>query len=399
MSVNGDVDGRPNRALAVVSLAVLLASSTWFSGTAAADALRNAWHLTDEQSASLTTSVQLGFIVGTIAYAALNLADVFNPRRVFAASALAGALFNVGFAATDSLAPALLFRFITGVTLAGVYPVGMKIVATWFSSGLGWRLGVMVGALTIGTALPYLWNAAGTEFAWGIPVWIASASAVVGAGLVGGFLRDGPFLRGRAPFAITTALRAFRHPPFRRTAFGYFGHMWELYALWALVGFYARSSFAGHPGWIEATPWLSFAVVAIGAIGCVAGGWLSRTLGERKIALFSLIASATFCLFSGLLAALPPPVLALVLLAWGVVVVSDSPQFSALAARHAPAGYTGTALTIQNGIGFAITIGSLQLLPWLAGHVGWRWAFIVLAVGPILGALAVFRLPEHAEAS
>jgi hypothetical protein len=228
-----------SRALAVVSAAVLLAGSTWFSGTAAVPALRAAWSLVDAQAAWLTVAVQLGFITGTFVYAALNVADVWNARRVFAASALAGAACNAGFAwASDGLGSALAFRYLTGLTLAGVYPVGMKIVASWFRDGLGWRLGVLVGALGIGTASPYLVRALGAGGDWRTLAGSASAAAVAAAVLVSVALRDGPFLRGRARFDLRAAARVFRDPSFRLAALGYFGHMWELYALWSLVLFF-----------------------------------------------------------------------------------------------------------------------------------------------------------------
>jgi MFS family permease len=379
----------PSRALLVVSAAVLLAGSTWFSGTAAVPALRAAWALGDAQAAWLTVAVQLGFITGTFAYAAFNVADVWNARRVFAASALAGAASNAGFAwISDGLPSALLFRFVTGVTLAGVYPVGMKIVASWFRDGLGWRLGVLVGALGLGTASPYLVRALGAGGDWRTLAGSASLAAVAAAVLVTVALADGPFLRARARFDLAAAARVFRDPSFRLVALGYFGHMWELYALWSLVLFFV----AGR-GWSATdAAFVAFATVAAGALGCTGGGLLSRRIGERRVALGALVASAVCCGLSGFAYALPAAALVAFLVCWGIVAVADSPQFSALAARYCPPEYTATALTVQNGIGFAVTVASLQLLPLLAAQVGWRWVFTVLAVGPALGAVAMVRL-------
>lgn len=378
-----------SRALAVVSTAVLLAGATWFSGTAAVPALRAAWSLGDAQAAWLTVAVQLGFITGTFVYAALNVADVWNARRVFAASALAGAACNAGFAwAADGLGSALAFRYLTGLTLAGVYPVGMKIVASWFRDGLGWRLGVLVGALGIGTASPYLVRALGAGGDWRTLAGSASAASVAAAVLVTVALRDGPFLRGRARFDLRAAARVFRDPSFRLVALGYFGHMWELYALWSLVLFFV----AGR-GWSAShSALVAFATVAAGAVGCTGGGLLSRRIGERRVALGALVASAVCCALSGFAYALPAAALVAFLVGWGIVAVADSPQFSALAARCCPPEYTATALTVQNGIGFAVTVASLQLLPLLATRLGWRWVFTVLAIGPALGALAMTRL-------
>lgn len=397
-NVGATASGAPesSRALLWVSTAVLLAGSTWFSGTAAAPGLSAAWGLSPSEAAWLTTAVQIGFIAGTFLYAAFNVSDVWNARHVFAASALVAALANGVFAAfARSLGPALALRFVTGVSLAGVYPVGMKIVASWYRTGLGWRLGVMVGALVLGTASPYLIQAVGADFEWRTLVALSSGSAVLGALLVLVCLRDGPYLRAAARFDPRVMLAVFRHTPFRRAALGYFGHMWELYALWALVGLWLRERFvtASAP-WPASVELVAFACVAAGLPGCVVGGWVSRTQGERAVALFALLASGGLSLFSGLAYALPPVALVAYVVAWGFFVVADSPQFSALAARHCPPEYTGTALTVQNGIGFAVTIVTIQLLPWLAVHVGWRWVFSVLALGPFFGAWSMWRLEE-----
>jgi MFS family permease len=384
----------PNRALLGVSLGVLLAGSTWFSGTAALPTLRGAWGLTDAEGAWLTIAVQAGFITGTFLYAVLNVADVFNARRVFLISALLGAAFNAGFAwASGGLPSALAFRFLTGVTLAGVYPVGMKIVASWFRTGLGWRLGVLVGALVLGTASPYLVQAAGAGADWRLLASAGSVLAAAGGSLVVAMVPDGPYLTGRAPFDARAAARVFAIPAFRYTAFGYFGHMWELYALWSLVALFLRDRFTGaDAGWSASIPLIAFATVGMGALGCVGGGWVSRRVGERRVALVSLTTSGALCVLSGLAQALPPPALIGYLLVWGVFVVSDSPQFSALAARYCPPEYTATALTVQNGIGFAVTVVSIQLLPLVAAAVGWRWAFVALAAGPLVGAHFMRRL-------
>jgi len=385
-----------NRALIFVSLSVFLASSTWFSGTAASPQLRGVWNLSDAQSAWLTISVQIGFITGTFLYSVLNLADRFNARQVFFVSAVVGAAFNACFAwLAEGLTSAIAFRFFTGLTLAGVYPVGMKIVASWFQSGLGWRLGVMVGALTLGTASPYLIQSVGARPDWKVMVVTASIAAVVGGALILVAVGDGPYLKGRARFDPAMLVKVFRHRPFRYTAFGYFGHMWELYAFWSLVSFYLSTRFqASSTVWASRLPLLSFAAIGVGVAGCVVGGWMSRRAGERRVALFSLVVSAACCALSGFAFDLPPALVIIFILIWGFFVISDSPQFSALAARLCPPAYTGTALTTQNGLGFAITVFSIQLLPLLASAVGWRWAFTFLAIGPAIGACFMFRLDE-----
>jgi MFS family permease len=381
------------RALAVTSLAVLLASATWFTGTAAAPALRRAWGLSEAQSAWLTLSVQAGFIIGTFLYAVLNLSDVFNARRVFAASAALGALCNAAFAfGATGLRSALVLRFLTGLTLAGVYPVAMKIVASWFESGLGWRLGVLVGALTVGTSIPYLLRALGAGFDWRLLTGGASLCALAGGALVLSAVGDGPRLARRAAFDTRALVRVFGPADFRLNAFGYFGHMWELYAFWSLLPFFLAARLSPSRSGLDLAALVAFLAVAAGGVGCVAGGWISRRLGERRVALGCLAASAACCLVSGLAFRLPLPLLVAFLLLWGLVVVGDSPQFSALAARYCPPEYTGTALTVQNGVGFAVTLFSIQLLPQLAPRVGWRWAFLALTPGPLLGAWAMARL-------
>jgi MFS family permease len=385
-----------NIAVAVVSCAVLLSFSTQLSGTAAVPILKNLWELSDSQSAWLTSSVQLGFIGGTILSAWLNLSDVFNARHVFFVSALLGAAFNAIFAwFSNGLPSAVVLRFLTGVALAGIYPVGMKLVASWFRSGLGWQLGIMIGAITAGIAIPYLTLAVGAQYSWRALVSVASLASSVGGLLIIAALSDGPYLKERARFDARMITKVFRHPPFRYTAFGYFGHMWELFAFWSMLTFYLSRSFETRSSfWFDAVPLLVFMTVGVGAIGCVAGGWVSRWLGERRVALGSLLISALMCALSGFLFDFTPPLLLLFIMTWGIFVISDSPQFSALAVRYCPPEYTGTALAVQNGIGFAITVGSIQLLPWVAGFVGWRWAFSFLTIGPFFGAYYMARLRD-----
>ena len=388
-----------NRALVLVSTAVLLASSTWFSGTAAAPDLIRSWQLTSTQSAWLTISVQLGFIVGTFFYAFFNLADVFNPRRVFFVSAVLGAAFNAAFAfLAGGIATALLCRALTGVTLAGIYPVGMKLVASWFRSQLGWRLGVLVGALTLGTAFPYLVQTLGSQFDWRTLTGTASALTLGGGCVVLMALSDGPFLTDRAPFDARMLWRVFGHIPFRRTAFGYFGHMWELYAFWSMIIFYLGARFQSDDSSTGTElSLLAFLIIGTGSLGCILGGWISRRVGEKKVAQFSLMVSGILCFTSGILYDLNSGLLIVLLLIWGFFVVSDSPQFSALAVRYCPPQYTGTALTVQNGLGFAITVISIQLTPWMADMMGWRWALTFLGLGPLLGLYFVHKLPESGD--
>tara|TARA_R110002096_G_scaffold171490_1_gene344363 strand:- start:48332 stop:49513 length:1182 start_codon:yes stop_codon:yes gene_type:complete len=379
----------PYRTLAVLSVAVLLATAPWLAGSAVSDALALRWQLSSAGVVWLTIATQLGFIAGTLFYSLTNLADQYSPRWVFIVSASIGALFNLGFAyLSDSFFVACCFRFATGLTLAGVYPVGMKIVASWFRGGLGFGLSVMVGALTIGTSLPFLLRALGTSLPWQSTVALASASAFVGAVLVLIGVRDGPYLPATAEFDASMIWKVFRIRSFRLAAFGYFGHMWELYAFWAMLTAYVAKAPA-----LQSSPQVAailvFAAIALGSVGCVLGGLASRRYGPRRIAMVALVLSFACCALSGFAFPLPMPLLAAFLIVWGMAVVADSPQFSALAVQTCPPEYVGTALTVQNGVGFAITIASIQLLPVVASSVGWQWTFLVLAPGPLLGVWAI----------
>ncbi len=387
-------NSRSGRSVGLISLAVLLASSVWFSGTAAAPALKEAWALSEVQASWLTVSVQIGFILGTFLYAVFNVADIFKARNVFFLSAAGGAVFNAAFALfSTGLTTAVLFRFLTGITLAGVYPVGMKLIAQWERFKLGWGLGLMVGALTLGKAIPYLLFAVGAEFDWRRLMYGASFLSAAGALIVKLGLGDGPHLQAAPPFDIRAAFRVFRRRDFRLQALGYFGHMWELYAFWSLAASFIAASFssAGRPA-SPPVPLFVFLTISIGAAGCVLGGWASRRYGERAVALISLSGSSVLCALSGFLFVAPGRLLLPAMLLWGILVISDSPMFSSLAAQTCPPEYTGTALTIQNGIGFAITVVSILFIAWISRLVGWRWAFTFLAAGPLLGAVAMARL-------
>ena len=243
-----------------------------------------------------------------------------------------------------------------------------------------------MGALTLGTAFPYLIQTLGSRFDWRTLVGTASVLALGGGCLVLMALSDGPFLKARAPFDARMLWRVFAHLPFRRTAFGYFGHMWELYAFWSMIIFYLGSRFqSANPSASRGLSLLAFLIIASGSLGCILGGWASRRIGEKKVAKYSLLVSCILCFTSGILYELNSGLLVALLLIWGFFVVSDSPQFSALAARYCPPQYTGTALTVQNGLGFTITVISIQLTPWMADFLGWKWALTFLGLGPLLG--------------
>ncbi len=384
----------PRRILGLISFSVLLTTSTWFSGTAATPVLRQLWGLNDLQCSWLTISVQLGFILGTFLYAVLNLPDVFPARIVFCVSAALAAVFNTGFALlSQNLSIALVFRFLTGITLAGIYPVGMKLVAQWFQSRLGWRLGILLASLTLGTAVPYLLFALGAAPDWRTLLMIASGFSLLGGGVVLIWVPQGPFLRKTAAFDPRMVFKIFRLRAFRLQALGYLGHMWELYAVWSLMASFLAASFHHTDSkYVDSVPLIAFSVIAAGAFGCVSGGWISRRVGERSVALTSLAVSGSLCALSWWIFEWDSVFVIIAALVWGVFIIADSPQFSALAAQTCPPRYTGTALTIQNGLGFAITVISIQLTSWLAQLWGWKWAFLVLFLGPLLGASALIKL-------
>lgn len=372
-------------------------ASLWFAGNAVIGDLRHAWNLAPQSLGYVTSSVQLGFIAGTLAFAFFAIADLFSPRKVFFACSLAGALCNLALLGLgEGLGTLLALRFATGFFLAGVYPVGMRIAAGWYQRDLGNALGLLVGALVLGTAFPHLLKALGANLPWQSVTLAVSGLAAAGGLLMLAFVPDGPHLAKAARFDPRALRTIFSSGAFRASSFGYFGHMWELYAFWAFVPV-ALAAHAARGGAQLAVPLWSFAVIAAGALGCAAGGRVSLRAGSAPVAFAQLSASALCCLVSPLAFHAPTPVFLAFLLFWGVVVVGDSPQFSALNARNAPRERMGSALTIVNCIGFAITIPSIELLNAIAGRLDPAWLFVALAPGPLAGLFALRPLLRRAE--
>ena len=389
--------GRAWRMLALLSVAELLGMSVWFAASAAAPHFRSAWELTVGQAGWLTTSVQLGFVVGTIVAAVLNLADIIPSRRYFAVSALLAGLANAAVVVADGFGVALVLRFATGFFLAGVYPPGMKMAATWFRSNRGLAIGTVVGALTVGKAFPYLVDAIGGA-GIGFVIWSTTACAILAAGLVAAGYRDGPYEFERKPFSWGLVGTVFRHREWRLATGGYLGHMWELYAFWTWIVAFLAASEASRAG----VPWsgeyptsvklIAFAAIAVGGPACVWGGRVADRIGREKLAIGALSASGACALLAGLLFGSGFLVLVPLAVVWGYFVIADSAQFSALVTEVSPSHAVGTALTIQVAVGFLLTMVTIQVVPAIAEVAGWRWAFPILAAGPAFGIGAMRRL-------
>ncbi|HWS53322.1 MAG TPA: MFS transporter [Pyrinomonadaceae bacterium] len=387
------------RALALLGAAELLAMSLWFSASAVTPALRAEWGLTEGEAGWLTTSVQFGFVAGTLLSALLNLPDVLSARKLFTLCAAAGAVVNALFGLlAEGFAFGVSLRFLVGFFLAGVYPPGMKVMATWFRRGRGTALGVLVGALTLGKAAPYLFNAVGSDD-WRSNVLVASAAAVAGGLVVLLFVGDGPHATAGAKFDLRQVARVFSNRGVRLANFGYFGHMWELYAMWTWAPVMIRASLAGSgaaPALAEAA---AFVVIGAGAVGCVAAGLWADRAGRTTVTSAAMCVSGACCLLVGFLYGAHPALLLAVAAVWGASVVADSAQFSACVTELGDPRYMGTALTVQTCCGFLLTTASIHLVPAVAGAAGWRYAFAVLAPGPLLGTLAMLRLRRLPEAA
>ena len=381
----------PRRVLPVIVIAQFLCTSLWFAGNAVMGGLRQDFGLPAEAVGSLTSAVQFGFISGTLVFALLSVADRFSPSKVFCYCAALGALFNLGVTWEGNTYGSLLaFRFATGFFLAGIYPVGMKIAADYFDRGLGRSLGYLVGALVLGTALPHLLRDVIGSLPWQWVLYLTSGLAVIGGLLMVVLIPDGPYRRAGAKLEPRAAFTIFRDREFRAAAGGYFGHMWELYTFWAFVPLLLTTYAALHPATVLNIPLLSFAIIAAGGPGCVLAGYLAEGWGTRRIAATALALSGICSLLLPLTINYFSPVLFVTfLIFWGMVVVADSPLFSTLVAQRAPVATRGTALTMVNCIGFAITIVSIQLIGGAVTLAGGVIVYALLAIGPIMGLLAL----------
>jgi len=376
-----------SRALGVLAAALVLSMTTWFSASAVVPQLRAEWNLSSTGASWLTIAVQLGFVGGALASSLLNLADVFSPRSVILAGSLGAAGANVLLAAAGGAGLGIPLRLATGFFLAGVYPPALKLMATWFRRGRGLALGTIVGALTLGSAVPHLVNGLG-GLDWRTVVYATSGLTLAG-GLVARFgVADGPFPFPRAVFDPRQARLVFANRGVRLASLGYFGHMWELYAMWAWFVVFFRAVHGPGAGAAYAT----FAVIGAGAFGCVAGGLLGDRWGRPQTTAAMMVASGSCAVAIGLVAQWSARLALAIGLVWGFTVVADSAQFSTIVTELADQAYVGTALTLQLAVGFTLTVATIWLIPVLEHDVGWKWAFAFLAPGPALGTLAMLRL-------
>ncbi|MFH1943661.1 MAG: MFS transporter [bacterium] len=390
--------------IGLLAAAEFLAMTLWFSASAVVPQLTIEWNMSGTLQSWITMSVQIGFVLGALLSALLNLADRIPARRLFTISALAGAAFNLAIPAfCDHPLPMVLLRFATGITLAGVYPVGMKLIATWCREDRGLGIGILVGALTLGKAVPHLLNALPILGEGGMPPWrsvlaATSSLALLSALIAVFFIKTGPFLSQSAHFDWHFSKRVFMDKPTRLANFGYLGHMWELYAVWTWVPIFLIASYEAS-GWnLQAARLAAFGVVGLGALGCTLAGAMADRLGRTTVTVWSLVISGACALTAGLLFS-NPALLTILCLIWGFAVVADSAQFSTAVSELTDPRYVGTALTLQTSIGFLLTMVTIRLIPVLVDWIGWEFAFMLLSIGPAFGIWSMLRLRSMPEAS
>lgn len=362
--------------------------SVWFSASAATPSLREAWGISSSDAAWLTGAVQIGFVVGAVVSALLTLADRVSARILIAASATGAAGTNAAVAlVADGIELAVPLRFLTGLFLAGVYPVGMKLMASWFVRGRGLAIGALVGALTLGSASPHLISAFG-EPAWQAILLTGSALALLGVGVIL-LVRDGPHGAPSPPLDLRWAANAVRDRPLRLANLGYIGHMWELYAVWTWLPAYLAASI-GAGGGASVLAFVAIGVAGLG--GAIASGLIADRVGRTATTIVAMAVSGTCALLSAPLFGAPTAIVAALVIVWGVSVIADSAQFSVAASELTDARHVGTALTLQTAAGFLVTVVSIRLVGGLGADWGWRWAFLVLVPGPAIGIVAMWRL-------
>jgi len=378
--------------LTIIVLAQFLCTSLWFATNGVISEVVKNFDFTNDAVAHLTSAVQFGFIIGTLVYAVLTISDRYSPSLVFCISAIFSACFNIGIIhSANTMVSMGLLRFFTGFFLAGIYPVGMKIATDYFDKGLGKSLGYLVGALVVGTALPHLLSGLIEYFTWRQVIQTISILALIGGCLLFFLVPDGPYRKSSQHIQLSAFSNVFKNANFRAPAFGYFGHMWELYAFWTFVPLILQTYANMHSDSSLNIPMLSFSIIGIGGLACILSGYISGILGPKRTAMIAISVSGLFCLLSPLLFMIESQLFFLTcLFIWGMAVIADSPMFSTLVAQNADAEIKGTALTIVNCFGFAITILSIQLLNVMnSSLLNAKYNFMLLALGPLFGFLAL----------
>jgi MFS family permease len=377
----------PKYTLPVIVFAQFCCTSLWFAGNGIIDDLIQSFGLSSDALGHLTSAVQLGFIFGTLVFAFLSIADRFSPSKVFMVCGLVGAACNTLIITGDQHIESLLsIRFITGFCLAGIYPVGMKIAADYYNKGLGKSLGYLVGALVLGTAFPHLIKSIDSKLSWELIIIATSSLAALGGLLIYFLIPDGPYRKSAQAINLSAINQVFKNHKFRSAAMGYFGHMWELYAFWTFTPVLINAYCVSFDIDMNISLW-SFIIIGIGAISCIAGGYLSVIYGAKKVAISALTVSGVCCLLIPFAFLLPEYLFLLFLTIWGISVIMDSPMLSTLVAHNAEPQIKGTALTIVNCIGFSITIVSIQLINFLSTGTDIRYFLLLLAIGPLIGVL------------
>ena len=389
----------PKHILPVIVFAQFTGTSLWFAGNAVVNDLIAELGLPEMFLGFITMAVQAGFIMGTLVFAFLNVADRFSPVRVFLWCAVAGAVANLSTIWAEGYLGVIMARFITGIFLAGIYPVGMKIASDWHKEGLGKALGYLVGALVLGTAFPHLLKFAGSDLPWRYVIVGTSIIASSGGLLLFLTVKDGP---NRAPteglkFDMKAIGKLFKNKNFRSAAFGYFGHMWELYTFWAFVPVMLGAYLKMHPNIELSISVWSFFIIGIGGLSCIIGGYLSLSKGSKWVSMIALVGSGICCFLLPLSYGLPAWLFLMLLLMWGIFVIPDSPQFSTLIARSSDSSLIATGLTIVNSLGFAITIISIQLVTLIWSATGNVFVFWLMTLGPLAGFWAVSKYQVLSE--
>ena len=386
------------RNVMLLSFAQVFALSVWFSASAVVPDLKANYGLSGWHASLFTSAVSIGFVFGTLISATLTLADRFPPSKLFAVCAVLGAAANGAILFFEPTSQAVIaLRFITGATLAGVYPVGMKIASSWARGDTGFLVGVLVGALTVGSALPHLFNVLG-GIDWRFTIGAATVAELIAAGAIL-MVRAGPNLGPSAPFDPTQMLQAWRNKSLRLANFGYLGHMWELYAMWAWIGAFLAASFtvSGVDTPLVWAGLATFAVIAAGGAGSVFGGVFADRMGRTTLTILALGISGVCCVLVGFIYGGAPWLMIIVCLIWGAAVIADSAQFSTCVIELADNRYVGTMLTFQTSTGFLLTLLTIHLIPEIAAWIGWQWAMAPLALGPVFGVWAMARLRAHPD--